>query len=194
MARSGYEFHPLTKDRWRDLETLFGERGACGGCWCMWWRVPKAEFVERKGEGNRKALRALVAKGAQLGLLAYAGGEPVGWCAFAPREDYVRLAKARTLKPVDDQPVWSVTCFFIARGHRGRGLSVALLDAAAEHAARNGARILEGYPTATESRLPAAFVYTGLPSSFERAGFVEVARRARTRPIMRRALRRPRSS
>lgn len=121
---------PLKSDRWGDFEELFGEKGACGGCWCMWWRIKRSEFELQKGEGNRTAMRALVDSGQVPGLLAYLDGRPVGWCSVAPREAYPVLDRSRILKPVDDTPLWSVVCFFVARGHRRRGVSGALRDAA----------------------------------------------------------------
>jgi len=78
--------HPLTAQRWPDLEKLFGPRGACAGCWCMYWRLPAREYRSSSGEGNRKAFRRIVKDGAVPGLLAYERGEPVGWCAVEPRE------------------------------------------------------------------------------------------------------------
>ncbi|HVX30165.1 MAG TPA: hypothetical protein VHA53_06760, partial [Nitrolancea sp.] len=95
-------FEPLTSERWNDLEALFGPRGACGGCWCMTWRLTRAEYERGKGDGNREAFRAVVASGAPVGLLAYAGNEPIGWCAIAPREDFPALERSRILKRVDD--------------------------------------------------------------------------------------------
>jgi len=177
---------PLTPSRWSDLEALFGPRGACGGCWCMVWRLPRAAWTKGKGAGNRRALRRIVTSGAAPGLIAYAGGEPVGWCAVAPRADYSGLARSRVLAPLDDTPVWSVTCLFVARAHRRRGVTVALLKASTEFARTNGASVVEGYPVEPwTDEVPAAFAWTGLPSAFLKAGFVEVARRSRTRPIMR---------
>ncbi len=155
----------------------------------MWWRLPHAAWQQGKGAGNRRALRRVVATGPPPGILAYADGQPVGWCAVAPRAAYPRLARSRALAPVDDAPVWSLTCFFVARPWRGRGLTRALLDAAAADVRRRGGRVLEGYPIERSARTADAFVYTGLASTFRRAGFHEVARRSRTRPIMRRALR-----
>ena len=177
--------HPLTPDRWPDLERLFGPRGACAGCWCMWWRLPRRAWEAAKGEGNRRALEAYVRDGAVPGLVAYDGEVPVGWIALEPRAAYPRLASARTLAPVDDAPVWSITCFYVARPHRGRGLMRTLLDAAAAHARAAGATLLEGYPVDLSRPTGDAFVYTGARSTFEAAGFVEVARRTPTRPIMR---------
>ena len=179
-------FAPATADRWDDLEALFGPRGACAGCWDMWWRVPSAEFDRGKGDGNRKAFHALVASRAEPGILAYVGEEPAGWLAIQPREAFPRLARSRSLKPVDDAPVWSVTCFFVARAHRRGGLSVALLRAAVEHAAAKGATIVEGYPVDPRGgKLPDAFAWHGTRAAFARAGFVEVARPSASRAIMR---------
>ena len=183
---AGYRFEPLTPDRWGDLEALFGARGACGGCWCMVWRLRPAEFRVGKGEGNRRAFRAVVKKGPPPGVLAYQGDRPVGWCAVAPRDAYPRLANSRVLAPVDGREVWSVSCLFVRREYRRQGLSEELLKAAAGFAGSLGAEILEGYPTDTQGKdQPAPFVWTGLASAFAKAGFTEVARRSKTRPIMR---------
>jgi GNAT superfamily N-acetyltransferase len=131
-------------------------------------------------------MRAVVKKGPPPGLLAYAGDESVGWCAVAKREAYPRLARSKILAPVDDAPVWSVTCFFVRRDWRRRGVTVALLKGASRWVATQGGRILEGYPTDTRKEQPAAFVHHGLLGAFQRAGFREVGRRSATRPIVRR--------
>lgn len=181
-----YTFHPLTPDRWADLETLFGPRGAVGGCWCMTMRLPRSAYEQQKGDGNRAAFRAIVEAGPPPGILAYAGDQPVGWCAVGPRQDFSVLSRSRVLAPIDGEPVWSVICFFIAKEHRRQGLSTLMLAAAVDFAASRGATIIEGYPVdpATDN-YPAAFAHTGLASAFLEAGFCEVARRSDTRPIMR---------
>ncbi len=185
-SRPRLEVHPLTPDRWADFEELFGQRGACGGCWCMLWRVRRSQFETQKGAGNKRAMKRIVNAGEIPGLLAYVRGEPVGWCSVAPREAYPVLSRSRVLKPIDDKPVWSVVCFFIAKAHRRTGLSVRLLEAVTAYARKNGAKIIEGYPVAPKKdRTPDVFAWTGLASAFEKAGFTEVARRSETRPIMR---------
>jgi GNAT superfamily N-acetyltransferase len=177
---------PATADRWDDMQRLFGPRGACGGCWCMWWRLKRSEFDRQKGEGNRAALQAIVESGQVLGLLAYDGERAVGWCALGPREQFPVLERSRVLKPVDDTPVWSAVCFYVDPAYRQRGLSLALLKGAIDHVHAHGGRVIEGYPVEPrKERVPAVFVFTGLASTFRRAGFVEVARRSDTRPIMR---------
>jgi GNAT superfamily N-acetyltransferase len=180
------EFHPLATDRWDDFEKLFGERGACGGCWCMWWRLKRSEFERQKGEGNRKAIKRIVDSGEVPGILAYANGQAVAWCAVAPRETYPLLERSRTLKRIDNKPVWSVVCFFTAKPFRGKGITLELLRAAIEHVDKHGGKIVEGYPIKPKGgHIPDAFAYTGLVSTFQKAGFVEAARRSERRPIMR---------
>lgn len=154
----------------------------------MWYRLPLAQWKAQKGPGNRCAIQALVRARHPLGVLAYVDGRVAGWCAVAPRTEYPRLANSRVLRPVDEQPVWSVTCFFVAREFRRRGLTVKLLDAAADFARGHGATILEGYPTEPRKPQADAFVYTGLASAFRRARFREVARFSPRRPIFRRRL------
>lgn len=179
-------FKPLTPETWKSFEELFGPKGACGGCWCMTWRLQKAEYEKLKGEGNRKAMQKLVRQGEPIGLLAFVNGEPVAWCAVAPREKYVRLEKSRALKPVDDQKVWSVSCFFVAKPFRRKGLSVPLLKATIRHAAKQGAKIIEAYPVEPkDGNLPDVFAWTGIAATFIAAGFEEVIRHTPPRPIMR---------
>jgi GNAT superfamily N-acetyltransferase len=188
-SRRGLHCVPLTIERWGDFETLFGPRGACGGCWCMYPRLTAGEFSRSKGAGNKKSMKALVKGGTTPGIIAYEGEMPVGWCAFGPRESYIRLSTSRILKPVDNSPVWSVVCLFVARSHRRQGVSVALLKSAASHARKQRAQLLEGYPHEVRSdHAPDAFVWTGIASAFREAGFTEVARRSERRPIMRLAL------
>lgn len=185
-----FAVHPATAGRWEDLVALFGPRGACAGCWCMYWRVPRSQYQRNSGAGNRRGLRRLIAGGSEPGLIGYVDGEPAAWCALAPRAEYSGLARSRVLAPVDDRPVWSITCFFVARRHRRKGLTVRLLREAVRHAARRGARVMEGYPVEpARGTVPDVFAWTGLSAAFRRAGFTEVARRSATRPIMRRALR-----
>ena len=155
----------------------------------MHFRLRKADYERGKGDENRRALRRLVKSGPPPGVLAYAGGSPVGWCAVAPREAYLRLARSRAMRAVDDRPVWSVICLFVAKAHRRRGISVALLRGAAEYAASRGARLVEGYPVEPRSgTMPDVFAWTGTASAFRAAGFTEAGRSLPGRPIMRREL------
>jgi GNAT superfamily N-acetyltransferase len=177
---------PLTAATWPDFERLLGARGACGGCWCMSWRLERAAFNRGKGEANRLAMRALAAQDRPPGILLYIDGAPAGWCSIAPRSEFSALARSRVWAPVDERPVWSISCFFVAKAYRNQGLSVELLRAAIEFARGRGARIVEGYPQEVAGdHLPAPFVWTGLASAYRKAGFQEVARRSEKKPIMR---------
>jgi GNAT superfamily N-acetyltransferase len=149
--------------------------------------LPRSEFTRNCGERNRESFKRIVDSGNVPGILAYVDSQPVGWCSIAPRESFPKLERSRILKRVDDKPVWSVVCFFITKAFRRKGLSVELLKAAVNYAAKHGAEIVEGYPIEPKkSQTPAdGFAYTGLASAFHRVGFTEVVRRSETRPIMR---------
>jgi hypothetical protein len=155
----------------------------------MWWRLTAKQFEQQKGEANRRAMKRIVRSGEIPGLLAYHDGEPVGWCSVAPREAYPRLDRSRILKRVDDHPVWSVVCFFVAKAYRRRGVMRSLIEAAIDYVGSQGGATLEGYPTEPKGeRSPDLFLFHGVPSAFLEAGFVEVARRSKNRPIMRYAI------
>lgn len=184
--KSKLNFLPVTKKNWKDLENLFGEKGACAGCWCMYWRMRRKEYDNLRGEGTKKKMKDLIFKGTVPGILAFNDNQPVGWCSVAPREDFSVLENSRVLKRVDDKPVWSVVCFYINKNFRKNGLSVELLNAAKKYVKRNKGKIIEGYPVEPKKGNTAdAFAWTGLASAFRKAGFKEVERRSETRPIMR---------
>lgn len=180
-------FEPLTEANWDKFTQLFGVKGACGNCWCMYPRLPKSEFDEGKSdEGNKNAMHDIVLSGKPTGILAFHDGQPVAWCAFAPREDFLKLEKSRVHKRIDDKAVWSIPCTFIAKKFRGQGVSVALLKGVVEYARENGIKIIEAYPTIpTQNRLPDSFAWIGLYKSFERAGFQVVDRSSISRPMVR---------
>jgi GNAT superfamily N-acetyltransferase len=179
-------FKPLSLETWNHFEDLFGTRGACGGCWCMSWRLRAADFEKQKGPGNKKAIHKLVENKEHIGIIAYQNKQPIGWCSFGPRENFIRLVKSKVLAPLDDERVWSISCFFIAKEYRKMGISTELLKAVIKFAKKKKVKILEGYPIVPYSnKIPAAFAWTGLPSTFINAGFSEAARRSKSRPIMR---------
>lgn len=180
-------FEPLTKDNWKQFEQLFGEKGACGNCWCMNHRLKKSEFEEGKlTNTNKNAMKKLVMDNKPTGILAFHQNKAIAWCALSPREDFIRLNSSRVHKRIDDKPVWSIPCTFIAKEYRMKGLSVNLLKGAIEFAQKNNITILEAYPTIpTQGKLPDAFVWVGLYKTFERAGFKMVDRTSQSRPMVR---------
>lgn len=178
---------PLTVENWKHFEALFGDKGACGHCWCMSFRLKKHDFEQGKlNDGNKNAMRQLVQRHQPTGLLGFHHDRAIAWCAFAPRKDFSKLQRSRVRKPIDDAPVWSVPCTFIAKEFRRRGVSVALLKGVIDYAKAQGIGIIEAYPTIpTQEKLPDAFAWIGLYKSFERAGFEIVDSTSKYRPMVR---------
>jgi GNAT superfamily N-acetyltransferase len=184
--QSRIELRPLARSDWPTVEKLFGPNGASGGCWCMWWRRKGGKAWQAcKGEPNRTDFRALVESGGAHGILAYAEGEPVGWCNIGPRDDFPRIVNSRVLQRASQVRRWSIACFYIRSAWRRRGVAQLLLEAAVAEAFRRGAEEVEGYPKAYPSAAtaPAAFVWTGLPRMFEAAGFEPVPAEGSERSI-----------
>jgi GNAT superfamily N-acetyltransferase len=180
------DVNPLRPDEWRAIARLFGDNGACGGCWCMWWRVPRGGklWEEVKGRKNRDGLRRLVRAGSVHAVVAYSGGEPVGWCSFGPRHSFPRLERVRALRRKVPEDTWSIVCFFIPARWRGRGVATRLLRAATAEAFARGAREIEGYPVVPKKgTVPAAFAWTGVPALFRSSGYLKLRRPSATRPI-----------
>lgn len=188
---------PVTSQRWADLEKLFGPNGAYSGCWCMWWRLSRAEFDRATREERKAGLKALTDSDQPPGVLAYVAGEPVAWVSVGPRETYPALERSRTLRPrtlrprtlrrIDDMAVWSIVCFFVARPWRRKGLMTPLLRGVVEYARSQGAAIIEGYPADPhegQQVQDGVTGFMGLASAFHKAGFVEIASAGDTRLLM----------
>jgi len=178
---------PLTIETWDDFAALFGSRGACGNCWCMAFRLKKKDFEAGKmNDAKKNSMREIVTGRKPAGLLGFYQDKPVAWCAFAPREDFLRLEYSRVHKRIDDELVWSIPCMFIAKNYRKMGISVAFLKQVIEYAKNQNIKILEAYPVIpTGGRLPDAFAWIGVYSTFEKAGFKIVDRTSANRPMVR---------
>jgi GNAT superfamily N-acetyltransferase len=175
------ETRELKPDLWPDLETLFGSNGACGGCWCMYWRLQRGEdWSEVKGAVNRRRFRMLVASGRAHGVLAYLDGRPVGWASFERRRELARLDRAPSLACDDADKIWSLPCFFVKAGYRRQGVASALLAAAVKAVRRRRGGVIEAYPVRGGKfgkAIPASFAWTGTLPMFEAAGFEPVGSR-----------------
>jgi GNAT superfamily N-acetyltransferase len=174
----------LTPELWPVLADLFDTTGPVGRCWCMYWRIGSG-YRDRPAEVNEEAFAEIVANGPPPGLVAFDGDVAVGWCQLTPRASLPALEANRQLR-VDDEAVWSISCFYVRTGHRRRGVTAALITAAVEVAQRRGAIVVEAYPL--DAAITHSTSHTGYSTTFERAGFSTVARHAPARPIMRRRL------
>jgi GNAT superfamily N-acetyltransferase len=181
----------VTAERWADVEIVFGTRGDPARCWCQWFYAG-AQVGAGAAAANREVLRTQVLQGPPPGVVAYRDGEPVGWCAVAPRPSYTRLPRTEVLRgtpagELADPTVWSVTCFVVRVGHRRGGVATALLGGAVGLARESGARVVEAYPidVAAKRHTSSAELYHGPLSTFRSAGFREVARPRPARPVVR---------
>ncbi|UCC44986.1 MAG: GNAT family N-acetyltransferase [Candidatus Zixiibacteriota bacterium] len=180
----------LRKTDWSAVKELFGQKGACGGCWCMHWRTPHGGKMwdAVKGEPNRRAFKKLVESGKARGILAFDGNHTVGWCSFGRRVEFPRTETVKAYRRADISRLWAINCFYLARGYRGIGLSRQLAEAAVRAIKRRKGKLVEAYPvtlTKDGKKLPAAFSYTGPEAVFRRLGFEEVQRLSPSRPLYR---------
>ena len=180
------QFENLTQKNWKLFEDLMGEKGGCGNCWCMCFRLPAREFKANKPNGNKKRMHQLVLDNQPVGLLAVHNKQAIGWIALSPREDLLRIENARSQKRIDDKPVWSVSCFFVKKEFRNQGLSGLLLKGAIDYARQNGLPTLEAYPAIPYAeKVPPPFLWTGILSVFTNCGFTVVQKNGNSKAMVR---------
>jgi predicted GNAT family acetyltransferase len=194
MPMGEFEAYPLTPDRWDDFVTLFGPSGACYGCWCTYFRLPRAERGMLDAGARKALIQNRIEAGLPPGVIGYVEGEPAAWVQVGPRSDVPQWNSPRTVsRPVEpndaeDKGIWGVSCFFIGRRHRGKGNSHRILGAAVDFARRSGARMIEGCPIENAKTSQSPGLYVGSATVFRAAGFAEVALRKEGRPLMRLSL------
>jgi len=176
-------FREVTQATWPDMEKLFESKGCPSYCWCMAWRATPTE-AKLPGQARKGALRKRVKAGVPIGLLGYEGQEPVAWCSIAPRETYRDLGGLK-LEGEKEGQIWSLVCFFVKRDYRGQGLMPVLVKAAARHAKKHGAKVLEAYPVDPDSP---SYRFMGFLPAFKKLGFKEMARAGSRRHVVRKRL------
>jgi hypothetical protein len=183
----------ITSDDWPLIERLFGERGACGGCWCMWPRLPQGGklWEQSKGETNRRNFRRMVRAGKVHAVIALAGDEPIGWCCFGLRQDFPRLDRIKAI-PASPAGAWSIVCFYIPAGRRQQGLATQLAAAATKAALAAGAKSVEGYPVEPKAgTVSPSFAWMGLPGVFQTNGYQELPKPEAARRVFVKSRRKP---
>jgi GNAT superfamily N-acetyltransferase len=161
-----FTVRPVTSATWPDFERLFDARGGPHYCYCTPYRV-RGDLDDRT---KKTVMASLVEAGTPIGVLAYEGDVPVGWCSVAPRETYARLARSRTMARAtpEDASTWTVLCFFVPGDHRHRSIARALLRGAVAYARKSRARFVEGYPFDTAG---ISSTHRGHSSIFAAEGF-----------------------
>ena len=168
---------PLTAARVDDVKTVM--RGSWGAsCWDLFPRYTQAQQRELgiTTEAKRRAALAKLARRRKnsAGLLAYQGGEPIGFVSLGPRQDFSRVANSRATPPVDDVPAWVIPCITVRRGHRGQGVAVAMIKAAVDYAGKRGAPAVEAYPRVGGRKMHDDLAFIGTEPMFRKAGFRRV--------------------
>ncbi|MGX5771365.1 GNAT family N-acetyltransferase [Microbacterium trichothecenolyticum] len=174
---------PATADRFDDAQHALSGGGDGRSCQCQWWMMTNAEWQKTSLEQRQQLLRDEVDAGPPPALIAYVDGEAAGWVRIGPRMKQVRLGRTRNFTGAseeawDDASVWAVSCFVVRREHRNQGLNARLLDAAIRYARESGARVIEAYPLDPDAgrKIPSNELFHGVVSTFQEAGFREVAR------------------
>jgi GNAT superfamily N-acetyltransferase len=173
---------PLTPGLWLKFEDLFGRNGASNGCWCMYWRIGSA-YRRRARDSNKSAFRDIVNQDPPPGFLAFDGEFPVGWCQFTSRNALPWLDLRLAGK--ENEPVWSISCFYVKKGYRRKGVMSALVGATIQAARKIGVYAIEAYPVDIKEPKSTRNLFTGVASTFERAGFKRVGRLSQYRLRMR---------
>lgn len=165
------EVKPLTEERMEDFATVMNPNHRENHCWCLSHRLSATEIRER-GAGDRfEAMRSLSAETIAPGVIAYRGGEPVGWCSISPRSQIPLLERSKLIRPVDDVEVWSIICMVVRGGGRRQGVNRDMLHGAVEYARELGAPAVEAYPVDPEGRMDLTMAFVGTRKMFEQVGF-----------------------
>ena len=168
------DIRPVTAENWDDFAGLFEARGGPHHCWCSVHRLPGSHRMSNPQK--KRGVHRLVKNAIPIGVLAYDGEVPVGWCSIAPRESYAKLERSRTMARATaaEIPTWTVLCFFVPRPQRGGGITHALVRGAISYARAQGAKVLEGYPFDSAG---ISSTHRGHSTVFKDAGFRRDGRR-----------------
>jgi hypothetical protein len=191
-AETGYSSKDLSPTTWPDFESLFAKHnGVWGGCWCMFYHT-KGEFLT-KGHGptNKMAKKALVRRRKTHGIIVYSGKTPVGWVQYGPKPELPRLDASKTYQSLSldnkEKKLWRITCFFVDRDNRKRGVAGFGLNAALASIKKKGGRLVEAYPS-TKPNKGSSLMWSGTVSMFENAGFETASQLGKSSVVMRKTV------
>jgi len=173
---TGFVVKPLDSTTCVDFARLVEKHnGVWGGCWNM------SIHAEGVGHGktasqNRAEKEARVRGGRAHAALVYDDSACIGWCQFGPTDELPRIKRQRAYREdTSERPDWRITCFFVDKDYRGRGVASAALEGAVREIARLGGGTVESFPEAVEARSVAgSFLHNATVSMFEHQGFKRV--------------------
>ena len=173
---SNIAIRPATLARFADVAIMVGPKNPDSSvCWCLSHRLDAKTNRSLVGRARGDYVKQLCRRRVAPGVLAYEDHDVVGWAAVAPRSE-LPFARSTKIPHIDDQPVWSVWCIRVRPGHRGKGISHALLEGAVAYARSKGAPAVEGYPVDNRGKkVDLTMAFVGTRKLFEDAGFVKAA-------------------
>jgi GNAT superfamily N-acetyltransferase len=194
MSERHFTVKQLSQSTWPAFEKLAVEQG---GCWCMYYQRPrpvgKGLSMEARKKANRRDKETLVRQGRSHAVLVFDDKTPVGWCQYGVRDELPRIDAGRGYRKV--QPVvgketlWRITCFFVNRKYRGKGVAKIALHAVLESIKKNGGGIVEAYPVVSKKMAAVPeWRWFGTPSMFRRERFKPVAPLGTSGLLMRRTI------
>ena len=185
---SEYVVRPLAPDTWDGFADM-AERhnGVFGGCWCTWFHTMSAE-KGRTPEGNESLKRRLVEQGRAHAALVYDGDEAVAWCEYGTPVELPNIYHRKQYEEeLDVRPDYRITCIFVDRRYRRKGLSAVALQGALDLISGAGGGVVEGYPHDTQGKKKSV-LYNGTRTLFERTGFTFVRSKGTGNCVMRRSV------
>src|SRR6266700_3332644 len=159
-SESNYSTRELSPDTWPDFERLFSKHGGVGGCWCMYYQRPKGGTTkgltsDERHAKNKRDKNSLVNQGKAHGVLLYDGDNAIGWCAYGPKQEFPRIDNGRNYKRLDlknePEKLWRITCFFVDRDYRKKGVARVVLKAVLDSIKTRGGGVVEAYPVTYKS-------------------------------------------
>jgi GNAT superfamily N-acetyltransferase len=173
---SGYTVKPLDTSTWDAFAQLAGRHnGVWNGCWCTWFHATPAERggKERTSDSNRTLKQRLVSEGRAHAALVFDGDEAVAWCEYGSPGELPNIYHRKEYEAgLDRLPDYRLTCFFVDKRYRRKGVAAVALRGALDLIAQAGGGVVEAYPHDTAGeKVSASFLYNATRSMFEQAGF-----------------------
>jgi GNAT superfamily N-acetyltransferase len=188
----GFVVKPLEESTWPAFAHLVEKHnGVWGGCWCMAFHAEGVGRDKSPGQ-NRTEKECRVREGRAHAALVFDGANCVGWCQFGPTDELPRIKHQRAYREgLAASPDWRITCFFVDKEYRGKGVAAAALKGAVKEIARLGGGVVESYPEVVEDRsVSSSFLHNATASLFEREGFTRTRRLGKNHWVVTKVVRR----